>query len=122
MTAVEWQVYGAMQAMFNAKPDFAITIDGYIIVFEVKLTEPFDNRKLRRTYNIAQIWASEVLYKDLGFSSPPSFTVAKLGRSTVNVHVSWEDVLLISQRYYNSNDKSLIAFEKAVSLLIFSNE
>src|SRR5689334_17192894 len=41
-TPAEMKVYGAMQGMFNAKPDLAITVDGMLLVVEAKFTENFD--------------------------------------------------------------------------------
>ena len=48
----ESKVYGAMQGMFNAKPDLVITIDNILLVCEAKLTESFDEGQLRRTSNM----------------------------------------------------------------------
>lgn len=74
----ESRVYGAMQAMFNAKPDLAITIDDLLISCEAKFTQNFDDAQLSRTQNITAIWASELLYRDLGFTSPPKAIVVKI--------------------------------------------
>lgn len=113
----EKKVYGAIQGMFNAKPDLVIIIGGYLIVFEAKFTEKFDNVQLKRTWNIAQVWASEILYRDLGFAEIPSYTVLKLGDSKMNVDISWQQVLEIAKKYYPNIDGSLIAFKHAVQLL-----
>ena len=117
LTPGEWSVYGALQGMFNAKPDLAILIDGFLIVFEAKFTEKFDEEQINRTKNITQIWASELLLKDLGFSTNPSYTVAKLGDSSMNVDLSWNEVLEVAKNFYSRRDRTLIALKNGVALL-----
>jgi hypothetical protein len=56
-TLDETKVYGAMQGMFNAKPDLAITVDDLLISVEAKFTQKFDEVQFRRTQNITNIWA-----------------------------------------------------------------
>ncbi|MBS4028827.1 MAG: hypothetical protein KGZ58_09330 [Ignavibacteriales bacterium] len=112
----ENKVYGAMQAMFNSKPDLVITIDNKLLSFEAKFTEPFDVEQLKRTWNITEVWAT-LLHKDLGFSKQPEFTVAKLGARKFNPDINWTDILDIAQQTYSINDRSLIAIKSGVELL-----
>ena len=58
LSDAERKVYCTLQGMFNAKPDLAITINNYLLVFEAKLTLQFDDEQIKRTKNIAQAWAS----------------------------------------------------------------
>lgn len=114
------QVYGSLQAIFNAKPDLVICVDDTLYIFEAKYTMPFDEKQLERTENIGKVWA-ELLYADLGFESRPEVVVLKLGLDENNVHMpgkskysftSWENVYqiptntwmnLISQCRYSQN-------------------
>lgn len=112
----ESKVYGALQGMFNAKPDLALTIDNKLIVIEAKFTESFDEEQLKRTQKIAQVWA-ELLYKDLGFPIKPEYAIIKLGASKFSPDINWGDILEIAKDYYPPNDKSLIAFTLGQDLL-----
>ncbi|MBI5215901.1 MAG: hypothetical protein HY960_09115 [Ignavibacteriae bacterium] len=112
----ESKVYGAMQGMFNAKPDLVITIDNILLVFEAKLTEEFDTKQLARTWNIAEVW-SKLLFNDLGFSQPPIFSVVKLGASKFNSDINWKDIFEIVTLTYDENDRTRIAINAAVELL-----
>jgi hypothetical protein len=110
------RVYGAVQGMFNAKPDLALVLPGCLIVFEAKFTEQFDGVQLQRTRKIAEVWAT-LLYDDLGFPAPPPFAVAKLGDEHPDVHLSWQDCPRIAAETYPPTDRTRIAFECAVELL-----
>lgn len=112
----ERQVYGAMQAMFNAKPDLVITIDNILLVCEAKFTESFDNEQLDRTWKIAEVWAT-LLYEDFGFSEPPIYTVFKLGKDEANPDISWADIAEIALKTYSDHDRTRIALEAGVDLL-----
>ncbi len=116
MSDGEINVYGALQGMFNAKPDLAITIDNLLIVFEAKFTEPFDELQLTRTRNIAEVWAT-LLFEEFGFTQQPLYAVFKLGAKKYNPDVSWMDVLEIAQRIYRDGDRSLAAFRAGVGIL-----
>lgn len=116
LTDEERKIYGAIQVMYNAKPDLAIAVDKYLIVFEAKFTEPFDGAQMQRTNNIARVWA-ELLYEDLGFADIPIYTVAKLSDKKQGVDLSWQEVLEVARTLYGTNDRSLLAFEKGVKLL-----
>jgi len=116
LSADELNVYGAMQGMFNAKPDLVITIDNVMLVCEAKHTEKFDDDQLERTWNIAEVW-SKLLYKELGFSEPPVYSVFKLGESTYKPHISWTDIAGIADRTYGENDRTRIAINAGVDLL-----
>ncbi len=95
-TADERKVYGALQGMFNAKPDLAITINNYLLVFEAKLTLKFNDEQIKRTKNIAQVWA-KLLYEDMEFKKEPEFTVLKLGAAKLKeIHAS---IYLIYELY-----------------------
>lgn len=112
----EKKVYGALQGMFNAKPDLVITIDNLMLVFEAKFTESFDDEQLTRTKNIAQVWAS-LLYKDLGFDEPPVYTVFKLGAGKYDPEISWLNINDIAKETYPENDRTRIAMQNGVDLL-----
>ena len=116
----EIKVYGAIQGMFNAKPDLLITIDDKLLTFEAKFTEKFDPDQLKRTENITEVWAT-LLYEDLGFSQPPQYTVIKLGASSYNPHINWTTILDIAKRTYSENDRTLITLKSGVELLKNSN-
>ncbi len=112
----ESRVYGSMQGMFNAKPDLVITIDNLLLVCEAKLTESFDEIQLRRTWNIAQVWAT-LLYEDFGFNEPPAYALFKLGDALERPDISWEDVLEIAEQTYGCYDRTRIAIKTAVDFL-----
>lgn len=112
----ESKVYGALQGMFNAKPDLVITVDDFLLVFEAKFTESFDEIQLKRTNNIAQVW-SKILYKDFGFQTCPKYKIIKLGAKKFKPQINWTDVYKIAQSAYKSDDRTLYALEKAVELL-----
>jgi len=117
LTSDEWKVYGAIQGMFNAKPDLAITVDRVLVVIEAKFTEAFDDTQMTRTQNIAQIWTSTFFRKYLGFSSAPSYCVIKLGASKHNPDISWAQIFSIVPNFYDTIDRSFVAFEGARKLL-----
>lgn len=112
----ESKVYGAMQGMFNAKPDLVIIIDNLLLVCEAKHTESFDEEQLKRTWNIAEVWAT-LLYEDFGFSEPPIYSVFKLGGATFQPHIHWTDISEIAEKTYNNNDRSRIAIKAGLELL-----
>jgi hypothetical protein len=112
----ETRIYGAVQGMFNAKPDLVLTIDDKLIVIEAKFTEKFDEEQLKRTKNITQVWA-ELLYDELGFSKRPNYAVIKLGASKFNADITWKDICTIAQDTYQPDDKSRIAFNLGFELL-----
>lgn len=111
----ESKVFGAMQGMFNAKPDLVITIDNLLLVCEAKLTEPFDNEQLERTWNLTEVWAT-LLYNDLGFTEPPIYTVYKLGATKNNPHINWNDISEIANKIYNPTDRTRIAISAGANL------
>jgi len=116
LTQNESQVFGALQGMFNAKPDLVITIDNKLLVFEAKFTEAFDEIQLKRTENISNVWA-KLLYKDFGFKVEPEIFIIKLGAMKFESHINWADILQIAQKTYGENDRSLIALKNGVELL-----
>ncbi len=109
-------VYGALQGMFNAKPDLVICIDNKLIVFEAKFTELFDKEQLERTRKITQVWA-ELLFKDFGFSEPPEYCIITLGAPYTNPDISWSDILSIARSIYPENDRSVIALKAAMQII-----
>jgi hypothetical protein len=111
----EKKVYGVLQAMFNAKPDLAITVDNYLIAIEAKFTQQFDDIQQKRTETIVEVWASDLLHYDLGFDKPPAYTVVKLGLPGRNADVNWDEIYQIARDYYSENDRSSIAFKNALS-------
>jgi len=112
----ESKIYGAMQGMFNAKPDLVITIDNTLLVCEAKLIEKFDEEQLTRTRNIAEVWAM-LLYKDLGFLEPPTYSVFKLGAKNYSPDINWTSILEITTQTYNEYDRTRIAITAGVELL-----
>lgn len=116
LTKNELKVYGAMQGMFNAKPDLVITIDNLMLVCEAKFTEKFDQEQLNRTWNIAEVWTT-LLYEDLGFKEPPVYTVFKLGAKDKMPDISWEFINEIAKETYNEKDRTRIAINTGVELL-----
>lgn len=116
LTKGEKDVYGAMQGMFNAKPDLVITIDDLLLVCEAKFTEKFDDKQISRTEKIAQVWA-ELLYEDLGFTEKPIYTVFKLGAANSNPDISWEEVSEIAEQTYPEDDRTRVAIRSGVEIL-----
>jgi hypothetical protein len=112
----ESKVFGAMQGMFNAKPDLAIRIDNTLLVCEAKFTESFDEEQLLRTWNISEVWAS-LLYEDFGFITPPSFTVFKLGVSQFRPDITWSDILEIAEKTYSQHDRTRISIKAGKELI-----
>lgn len=112
----ERKVYGAIQGMFNAKPDLVLTIDNKLIVIEAKFTEKFDQGQLERTSKIAQVW-SELLFSEFGFRNKPEYAIVKLGASKYNPDIAWEDICNIGNMTYPSDDRSRIAFNVGIDLL-----
>lgn len=115
LSAAEQKVYGAIQGMFNAKPDLAICVGDSLLVYEAKLTLGFDQVQLRRTRNIAEVWA-QLLYDDLGFRVEPKVELLKLGLSKHGPDISWEKVLGIAKETYSQHDRTLLALRQAVHL------
>ncbi|NHQ59515.1 hypothetical protein G9409_02725 [Chlorobium sp. BLA1] len=116
------QVYGALQAMFNAKPDLVICVDDTLYIFEAKYTMPFDEKQLERTENIGKVWA-ELLFADLGFESRPEVVVRKLGLDKKNSQtsgeskysfMSWVKVYQIANKYWKESDFSMNVFLKRI--------
>lgn len=116
LTREENSLYGAMQGMFNAKPDMAIALSDSLIVYEAKYTQPFDDRQLERTENIGQVWR-KLLYGDLGFDSPPSLKVSTIGPAAFKPDVSWEWVFELVQQTYPAGDRTYVAIGNAVDYL-----
>jgi len=116
LTKNELRVYGAVQGMFNAKPDLVLTIDNKLIVVEAKFTEKFDNDQLVRTRNIAQVW-TELLFEEFGFTEKPDFAIVKLGASKFNADINWKDICTLARLVYPPEDRSMIAFDLGLKLL-----
>lgn len=112
----ECKVYGALQGMFNAKPDLAITLNSYLLVFEAKFTLWFDYEQINRTQNIADVWG-KLLYKEFGFESPINPVVLRLGHQKFFPDISWQEIFQIAKETYTSNDRTLISMESACDLL-----
>lgn len=116
LTLDELRVYGAVQGMFNAKPDLAIALPGGFIVFEAKFTERFDAAQLARTRRIAEVWAKH-LATDLGYTESPQFTVARLGQAGCGAELTWTDVLEVARETHGERDRTRIALDQAVRML-----
>lgn len=106
-------VYGAIQGMFNAKPDLAICDGGDLYVYEAKYTLGFDRAQLRRTECIGQVW-SELLFGDLGFSTQPKVVVRTLGLERFSPSVSWERVHDLAVQQWGEDDFSTRVLGKAL--------
>lgn len=115
LSETERRVYGALQGIFNAKPDLAITIDKKLLLVEAKFTEPFDKDQLERSWDIAQIW-STLLFAEFGFVAPPEYTVTKLG-ACPDSQVTWSDILDIAQQTYGESDRTRIAITAGADFL-----
>jgi hypothetical protein len=110
------RLYGAIQGMFNAKPDLAVTVPGVIIAYEAKFTQAFESEQTSRTEKITQVW-SEILYEDLGFKNPPSYFVSTIGPGKLKPDISWEWLLRVAGETFATDDRTYIALQNAVSLL-----
>ena len=108
----EQVLFGAIQGMFNAKPDLAITVADAMVVYEAKYTEPFDTAQLKRTERIAEVW-SKVLYRDVGFDDPPHIITAKLGPARFKPDLSWEWIAELAEQTYPPTDRTRIALTNA---------
>ena len=115
LTPGESRVYGAMQGMFNAKPDLAVCLEDEVILYEAKLTLDFDAQQLKRTRNIGEVWAN-LLYADLGYKKPPNLRVLKLGLAKFSPDVSWEEVSKIADATYGEPDRTRLALAIARSI------
>ena len=104
-------VYGAVQAMFNAKPDLAICTGTDLVVFEAKYTLGFDEKQMERTREIGEVWA-KLLFQDLGFESVPRVSVRKLGLNRFNPDISWGQILEIAREWWGESDFSTRVFSK----------
>ena len=111
----EKNVYGALQCMFNAKPDLAICLNKELVVYEAKFTLGFDAEQTKRTKNIGEVWA-KLLYSDLGFANIPKLKVRTLGLSNYSPDVSWEHIYEIAERIYPETDRTRIALKSAVNM------
>ena len=107
-------VYGALQGMFNAKPDLAICTGKKLLIYEAKYTCGFDDTQLQRTRNIGNVWA-KLLYKDLGFDQQPEVEVYKLGMEDFQPDVSWENIYRIAKEYWGMDDYSTRVLSKVIS-------
>lgn len=114
LTESENKVYGAVQGMFNAKPDLVVCIGTHLLVYEVKLTLDFDQEQLKRTRNISEVWA-QLLYRDLGFQSPPEVTILTLGLARYKPDMSWERVKQIADEIYPESDRSRRALTQVIA-------
>ncbi|MCP3138611.1 hypothetical protein [Pyxidicoccus xibeiensis] len=111
------KVYGALQDVFNAKPDLALVLPSKLIVFEAKLTEDFDTEQLTRTGLLARLWASPLLHGCLGYTSPPPALVARLGDEGTGAELTWQDLHHLATECYPPNDRTCIALGAVVDLL-----
>lgn len=116
-TPDELRVYGTIQSMFAIKPSLAIVIDDYLMVFDVKFTEPFQEEQVLLTEQIASVWASPLLYGDLGFQRAPSYRVTRIGPARSGVVLSWEEIYEIARRLYPPNNRTRLALEASMALM-----
>lgn len=115
LTDEEKNVYGALQGMFNAKPDLAICLEDSLIVYEAKFTLDFDPYQMKRTKNIGEAWA-KLLYSDLGFANEPELKVRTLGLSKYSPDVSWEAVSKLADSIYPEVDRSRRALKNSLTI------
>lgn len=108
--------YGALQAMFHAKPDLAVVTPSTLVVIEAKFTERLDATQLDRTRKIAEVW-QRLLHGDLGYSGPPRLVVATLASAEHGPDLSWQQILEIARRHLPEGDRSRLALERAVAHL-----
>lgn len=116
-TSDELRVYGTIQSMFAAKPSLAIVVDNYLIVFDIKFTEPFQEEQVLLTEQIASVWASSLLFGDLGFQEPPSYRVTRIGPARSGVVISWEEICEIARRIYPKSNRTRLALEASLALM-----
>ena len=107
-------VYGAVQAMFNAKPDLAICTGGDLYIYEAKYTLDFDRDQLQRTKEIGEVW-SQLLFRDLGFATTPIVQVKTLGLEKFNPDMSWERVWKLAEQRWGEDDFSTRVFHKVMT-------
>ncbi len=108
-------VYGAVQGMFNAKPDLVVCTDEGVYIYEAKYTMPFDEEQLRRTCAIGEVWG-KLLFPDLGQAGPFEPKVMKLGLDRYGPDISWTQVHSIAESVWGGDDFSVKVFEKAVAV------
>ena len=116
LTAEEDVLYKAIQAMFKARPDFAITSQNSLVAYEAKYTQPFDAKQISRTEDIAEIWA-KLLYADLGFAKQPTLFVATIGPRKLKPQISWEWLHDQAMDTYPPEDRTCVALGNAVGFL-----
>jgi hypothetical protein len=116
LSEAESHLYGAIQGVFNAKPDLAIALQGTVIAYEAKFTQAFGRDQTTRTERIVEIWKA-LLYEDLGFSSPPNALTAAIGPERSNPDISWEWLLDMANDTYPPDDRTRLAIYSAVRLL-----
>jgi len=108
-------VYGALQGLFNAKPDLVICEGETLWVYEAKFTQKFDDKQMQRTREIADIWAC-LLHRDLGFSDSPAVEVRRLGLRPEESDITWKDVCGIARGFWNADDFSLRVLNSAAAM------
>jgi hypothetical protein len=111
------RVYGAIRAMFNAKPGLATTVDQYLLVIEAEIPGPFDQTQLLRPTKIAQVWSRDLLRGLLGFKTEPTFAVVRLDASIYSLGISWSEITTIPPKFYCASDKTAVVFRGALGLL-----
>lgn len=116
LTAEEKVLYKAIQGMFKARPDFAITGQNSLVSYEAKFTQPFDVKQIRRTENITKVWA-KLLNTDLGFAKQPTLFVATIGPRKLEPSISWEWLLDQARDTYPPEDRTCVALGNAVGFL-----
>ena len=104
-------VYGAVQAMFNAKPDLTICTGDELFIFEAKYTLGFNQEQLRRTTELGEVW-SKLLYHDLGFINSPRVEIRTLGLSKFTPDVTWDKVREIAADLWGPDDFSTRVLSK----------
>lgn len=107
-------IYGALQALFSAKPDLAICNGRHLLVVEAKYTLDFDPTQLRRTRSIAKIW-SRLLYNDLGFDTAPDTKIFTLGLSKYEPDIAWEFVYNVARDLWGDDDFSVKVLSKVLA-------
>ena len=86
---------------------------GHLLIYEAKYTLRFDRAQLQRTKYIGQIW-SELLFRDLGFSTQPVADVRTLGLERFSPNASREHVYGLVVQQWGEDDFSTRVLRRAL--------
>lgn len=106
-------LYGIVRRCFRAKPDLAVCLENEVLIYEAKFNRVFNQEQLQNIAIIGKVW-SELLFRDLGFKSPPKVKVMRLGFEKNTPDVSWEKIALVAHEILGGGDKTSRALKLAV--------